>query len=416
MTAVWRRWLRGMWDALPASPRLKRRIAERALRPLELRLLPQAGDPALARPGPVVVAGYLSAGTGLGRGARMFAAALRECRVATEAVDLAGSPVSACAQRGAARRPPERDGPLLAVVNPPALPGALRRLGPRPLDGRYAIGHWTWELPALPTGWSRAQRSLHEMWVPSQFVLDAVRAAVDLPVRLVPYPVATLLPLRDDALAASKPASQPFTVLTMFDTHSSVARKNPLAAVRAFSAALGRAKDARLIVKAANADPTGSLWRELTTLAGSAGNISVLTERLSDDAVTALIARADVVLSLHRAEGFGLPLAEAMCLGRAVVATGWSGNMSFMTADNSLPVPCRILPAQDPQGIYDTAGQHWAEPDLDAAVEMLRRLYQDRDYCRTIGEKARSDISARFSAAAFWETVPSDLRVLMTAV
>lgn len=401
---------------VPASARLKRRFVERALRPLELHLLPRAGDPALARPGPVVVAGHLSAGTGLGRGARMFAAALHECRIATETVDLAGSGILAPRLPGATRPLPEPGGLSLAVINPPGLPGALRRLGARFPGGRYCVGHWTWELPLLPPAWPAAQRSLHEIWVPSPFVLEAVRAAVDLPVRLVPYPVATLLASRDAAPADCGAPSQPFTVLTMFDAQSSVARKNPVGAARAFSAALGGAKDARLVVKASNADRAAPWWRELTELAEAAGNISLLTECLSDQAVTALVARADAVLSLHRAEGFGLPLAEAMCLGRAVVATGWSGNMGFMTAGNSLPVPYRLVPARDPQAIYDTAGQCWAEPDLDAAVEMLRRLYRDRDGCRAIGETARRDALARFSAAAFWEAVPAELRALMTAV
>jgi glycosyltransferase involved in cell wall biosynthesis len=196
-------------------------------------------------------------------------------------------------------------------------------------------------------------------------VADSLGKVFDGPVRVVPH-VATSKPMRP------RDHTQPFTVLVMADSRSSFARKNPAGAVEAFRRAFGASADARLVLKL-NGRPAemSALSAEFTDLP----NVTVMASFLDDESLAQLYRSADVLLSLHRAEGFGLPMLEAMAHGVPVVGTGWSGNTEFMTEQNSCLVPYRLVPVVDPAGIY--SGGEWAEPDLDAAADLLRQLAAD---------------------------------------
>jgi glycosyltransferase involved in cell wall biosynthesis len=124
--------------------------------------------------------------------------------------------------------------------------------------------------------------------------------------------------------------------------------------------------------------------------------------------VKALIAGADVLISLHRAEGFGLSPAEAMALGTPVVATGFSGVLDFMDETNALLVPFRSIPVDDPQRIY--RGQAWAEPDVDAAAEALRRLRDDAALPRRLAAAGRRAVAERLSPEAWFRSLPDPLQ------
>ena len=158
----------------------------------------------------------------------------------------------------------------------------------------------------------------------------------------------------------------------MADSRSSFTRKNPAAAVEAFRRAFGTSTDARLVVKLnGNRKDVDTLVRSLRL----APNDTVISEFVDDAALGELLRSADTLLSLHRSEGFGLPMLEAMAHGVPVVGTGWSGNTDFMDEDNSLLVPYRLVPVTDPAGIYSNS--IWAEPDVDAAADLLRQLAGD---------------------------------------
>ena len=122
--------------------------------------------------------------------------------------------------------------------------------------------------------------------------------------------------------------------------------------------------------------------------------------------MSGLMAAVDIVLSLHRSEGFGLVPAEAMQLGKPVVATGWSGNMDFMNAGNSAPVAYDMVPVQDPyDGAFISDGQLWAEASVDDAADWLRRLANDTDLRRRMGDTARADIARQLSPQSFARNV-----------
>ncbi len=274
---------------------------------------------------------------------------------------------------------------------------AMLRLGRRRLRGKTIIGYWAWELPDLTADWIAGLGFVHEIWVPSAFTAAAVARHTDLPVRVVPHPVP---PAAD---SAARPVGAPLTVLVAFDMRSGFARKNPLAAIRAFREAFGDDPATRLIVKVSQplAYPPG--WQALQAATEKAANIELNGALLDTAGMAALLDAADIVLSLHRAEGFGLVLAEAMQRGKSVVATNWSGNIDFLTAENGGPVGYTLVPARDPQGSYDYPDQHWAEPDIADAVRQLRRL-ADSALRDRLGRQAQQDARRIFSAERYCET------------
>lgn len=229
----------------------------------------------------------------------------------------------------------------------------------------WRIGYWAWELPDPPQDWYGYDRLVNEVWTPSRFAQASLRRLTDRPVRVVPH----VVPGSERRL---REAGRPFTVLCFGDSRSSFARKNPAGALAAFRHAFGDSDAARLIIKLNGApDPDCDVER----LAAGLPNVTILRDFLDDAALDTLYRSVDVLLSLHRAEGFGLPMLEAMARGVPVVATAWSGNVDFMDAGSAVMVPARLVPVDDPAGIYRDSV--WAEPDLQTAASALRGLADD---------------------------------------
>lgn len=353
-----------------------------------------------ARPAaPIVVAGTLRAASGLGESARLCLAALRRCGVEAHALDLT-SVLRQCASLAApsgSTEVPEGPGTIILHVNAPLTALALLGIGRRRLRGKRIIGYWAWELPQAPPQWRYGSGLVHEIWVPSAFTAAAVAPiAEERPIHVVPHPVAL------DPPASRRPrvAGAGFTVLTMFDAASSVSRKNPDGAITAFRRAFGDDKAARLVVKTQRLAEFPGEAERLRSLAGPA-RIEIRDATLDAAGLGALYDEADVLLSLHRAEGFGLSLAEAMRRGLPVVGTGWSGNADFLKPETGIPVPWRLLPAQDPQRTYDHPDQLWAEPDLDAAAAALRHLRDDPAEAARLGAAAAAFAEREWTAGAY---------------
>ncbi len=221
---------------------------------------------------------------------------------------------------------------------------------------------------------------------------------------VVPYPVALRGPGPRTLLT-----DRPFTVLTILNTASSFARKNPCASVDAFRMAFGNDPSTELIVKTSNSSAFPKSQSLIETAKGAANNIVVIDKILSGSEMAALYAKADVVMSLHRSEGFGLTLAEAMLRGLPVVATNWSGNVDFLTDKTGIPVPYRMVPAEDQQSTYHHPSMSWAEPDVAEAAGALRRLRDDRALGVTLGRAAEQFALSTWSPEAYATVVHQHL-------
>lgn len=338
--------------------------------------------------GPIIVAGFHGAVLGLGEAARGVVSALTSKGAAVRAWDVSerlGHPRRL--DRGDIVAPAAGPGVIIAHINPPELI-QLIATDPTPFEGKRIIGYWAWELPIVPNLWRPAFRYVDEIWVPSRFTADAVRRAAPrgLTVHVAPHPVPISQAASDRARFGLDPDR--VVVLCAFDLRSTLARKNPLATLEAFRRAAGRARrGATLVFKTVGGAEAPAALAALRTAIGATPDVVVIDEALSADDRDRLLASCDIFLSLHRSEGFGLLLAEAMAAGKAVVATGWSGNLDFMDDRTAVLIPCTLIPVDDPQGIY--RGGLWAQADVEAASRALADLIDGDTDREAMGQRAR---------------------------
>ncbi len=287
-------------------------------------------------------------------------------------------------------------GTNLIFVNPDYLDQAMASIGHAGLGDRLTIACWFWELEKFPDEWLHALRRVDEVMVSSTFIQNAVAKVTDKPVWSVPLPVTRS---RDSGLVRRDfgLADDDFIFLSSFDFNSYVARKNPRAVVEAFRLAFADDRpNVKLLIKSSNGHRHPEKLRTLLNAVGADKRIIVRDEIIDRGDLGALQRCADAYISLHRAEGFGLGLAECMRLGKPVIATAWSGNMDFMTPDNSCLVDYRLVAVGDGEYPYHDA-QRWAEPRVEHAAELMRRLVADRAYAARIGDQAARDVSTKLS-------------------
>jgi glycosyltransferase involved in cell wall biosynthesis len=287
----------------------------------------------------------------------------------------------------------------LWCVNADRAKQVMTTRGSRIVRDRYNVGIWAWELEKFPAAWRSAADNLDEIWVASEFERASIGAVIRKPVHVVPLAV-DATPSRTYTRNEFGLRHDTFVFLFTFDYASFFARKNPAAVVRAFQRAFPAGDEpVTLMLKSTNGDRHPERVRDVVGEASTDMRIRILDSFLSRDELFGLESVADAYVSLHRSEGFGLGLAESMSLGKPVIATGYSGNLEFMSAENSCLVRHRLVAVQADEYPYGK-GQVWAEPDIDDAAEQMRRLATDAAFADSIGRQARADIIARFSPAA----------------
>ncbi len=397
MTQAMLRLAHGAWRTLP------RGLRRHALAGVAARLAPRPQAISPAASNGVVVAGDIAGFNGLAASARILHEVIAGHGLAQGLTPL-GLPGVVPAHKGAL--PPQAA--LLAVVNAPFLPAALLRMRRDTLQSRRVIGMWAWELPIAPRQWRFGAGFVHEVWAPSPFTAAALESIVPGRVRVVPYPLAGItLNLEGDRNAFGLPANA-LVVLTVVNLSSGTGRKNPLGAIAAFKAAFDARRDCILVLKISGHEDYPDDLRIIRNAAANAPNIRLITVTMPEPALRGLIAASDIVLSLHRAEGFGLIPATAMLLGRPVVATGWSGNLAYMTAETSSLVSYRLIPAADDRGVYQVPGALWAAPDLEDAAARLAALADDGAARAALGAAGRDHARRMLGPAQLLEALAAN--------
>lgn len=326
---------------------------------------------------PLYVCGAFRNTSGLAQGARLYA---EHCRQQGKQVLLVDITDAMCMPRNlepaemplsisdaAAMRGP---GTVVIHANPPQFQLALCALGKDFLHGKHIVGYWAWELEALPPVWKHALDYVDAVEAPSAFVADTLRPWTQKPVTVRPHPVPS--PERCKTKYATDGMLR---CLSIFDAGSSWERKNPQAVLEAFAKAFAPG-EAELTFKVCNEAAEPERFSQFQTACAATPGVRLLTGTLGPEAMEDLYLRHDVYVSLHRSEGFGLTILEAMRHGLHAVATGWSGNMDFMTGALAHPVPYTLTPMTADTGPCKGLRARWAEPDVEAAAKILRGLRQ----------------------------------------
>jgi len=237
-----------------------------------------------------------------------------------------------------------------------------------------------------------------EIWSPSDFAREAIAMKSPLPVLTMPHAIAFARPTGDFRARFGLPPDQ-FLFLFLFDLNSTTARKNPAAALAAFRASGLAGHGAALVIKVQNAAANPEDFAALRAAVQDLPGTVLIDGTLSREEIYQLESACDCFVSLHRAEGFGLAVAECMYLGKPVISTDWSATAEFLDASNGCPVRATIVAIEKNQGPYGR-GQSWAEPDIAHAADYMRRLFADRTLAATLGAAAKQTIETRFSPAA----------------
>ena len=353
------------------------------------------------------IAGFLTADLGIGESARCMVRAADAAGLPTALVPLKLNCKNRLGDQAYAARLQDDNPHDVNVVHldPPASRDLDHHHGPGFRAGKYNIAYFAWELPEFPDAWLAAFDYFDEVWCPSDFTAAAIALKSPLPVLTMPHAIAFARPTETAAGLRARlglPAEK-FLFLTLFDLNSYAVRKNPHAVIAAFrQAALpsraAAAESAALVLKVQNVAGNEADFAALQASVQDLPGTVILTATLSRADVYALEAACDCFVSLHRSEGFGLAVAEAMYLGKPVIATDWSATAEFVNASNGLPVRAQLVTLEQNHGPY-AKGATWADPDLAHAAEHMRRVFADRALGARLGAAARATIEARFTPA-----------------
>jgi glycosyltransferase involved in cell wall biosynthesis len=345
------------------------------------------------------IAGFLTADLGVGESARCMVRAADAAALPSALIPLKLHCKNRLGDQTYASRLQEKNPHDVNVIHldPPSSRDLTHHHGEAFLAGKYNIAYWAWELPEFPDAWVPCIDYYDEIWCPSDFTREAIAMKSSVPVLTMPHAISFTRPEGSFRSCVNLPADK-FLFLSVYDLNSYSARKNPQAVIAAFRESGLALQGAALVVKVQNvAENRADLDALRTALADLPGTV-LLTETLSRQEIYELEASCDCFVSLHRAEGFGLAVAECMYLGKPVISTNWSATAEFLDTSNGCPVDCRIVPLERNHGPY-MKGSFWAEPDPAHAASWMRKIFADRALAARLGAAARATIESKFSAA-----------------
>ena len=270
-------------------------------------------------------------------------------------------------------------------------------------DGAYNVIYPFWELNNYPPPWLEKLKIFDEIWAPSLYIQETLKKSLSMPIYHMPLPIqfelSSFLGRRDFDLPESA-----YIFLFFFDFRSYLDRKNPTALLDVFEKICRNNpnSDFRIVIKIHGSESSPraiaqyQMFTERIHQSPFQDRAILIDQVYTDNQIKNLVRCCDCFISLHRAEGFGLGMAEAMYLGKPVIGTGYSGNLDFMTRDNSCLIDYELIAVEKDQYPF-AEGQVWADPDKEQAVHYMQNLLDDRDFGRQMGRRASQDIRSKFS-------------------
>lgn len=386
-------------------------------------LLPAGEDPVTPAPAEVAshassaperrfganVVGYLRAELGVAEVARQIIGGLDHAAVPVRPVAL---PVPSSRQDHHFIAADDLEVPFpinIVCVNADMVPSFAEQAGARFFAGRRTVGVWWWELATFPPDFMAAFEHVDEVWVGSQFIADALAVVSPVPVLHVP------LPLQWPDAAPLRPGEygwpDAYTFLFSYDYNSLFERKNPLAVIEAYRRAFAPDEGAALVLKSINHERHADLHARVVEAAADRPDIRIIDTYLAVKDKDRLMASGDCYVSLHRSEGFGLTMAEAMWHGKPVIATGYSGNLDFVDDRTGWLVDHEIVDVGDGSDPYPADAQ-WAQPDIEDAARKMRAAFEDPEEAARRGARGAAVLRERYSPEACGWVMRRRLEVL----
>ena len=335
------------------------------------------------------IAGYINGEFGVGEGVRANIRATEAAKIPFNINNFARSPHR---QQDSTYQNFSSDNPHpvnLIQVNADEVATFIKHTGSSYFQNKYNIGFWAWEIPAFPTKWQTAFNHFHEIWTYSNYCAETISQVSPIPVIKIMPSIALPAPsLSRKVLGLPK---DKFIFLFIFDFCSRIERKNPLATIQAFKQAFGEDDRLLLIIKSSNSHQFSEAKTALNSAIANNSNIKHLDWYLSKDKINGLLYNCDCYVSLHRCEGFGLTMAEAMFYGKPVIATDYSSNTEFMNVGNSFLVKYKLIPIEQDCGPYKK-GNVWAKPDVEHAADLMREVFNNYQKAQEIGAVAAEEI------------------------
>ncbi len=356
----------------------------------------------------VNVAGYFNAELGVGQAGRALVQALESQEIPVSLRTIALTQSRQEQEFKPSNVTNSGDFPIgIVCANADQLPHIKNSMGAQLFENQYTIGLWFWEVSEFPEAWIGSFDLVDEVWVASSHTADAIARLSSKPVVKIKLPITA----STENLVSRRELGLPdkFMYLFVFDFFSIVDRKNPFGLVEAFKRAFKPGEGPILIIKTINGDKVIDAYERFMQEIAERPDIVVIKDYLTSQELSSLMATCDCYVSLHRGEGLGLTMGEAMYLGKPVISTAYAGNLEFMTSMNSYLVDYKMT--KIPKGCEPyPEGAEWAEPDVGHAAHLMRDVFENQNEARRRGERASKEIRRDYSEEATGKEIVARLQ------
>jgi len=336
------------------------------------------------------ISGNLKGEFGIAEAGRCYATAIKDVGIPFVLNNI-DNPIHRNEDKAFERFEESNSNPInLIIVNPDQLDVFFKEVGPKYLENKYNIGIWFWELTDSPKEWHSYFKYYDEIWAASSFITNSIAKLSPIPVIKITCPIEIDESKFIENRLKFKLKEEDFIFLFIFDFFSVLERKNPFGVIEAFKNAFSEEENVVLIIKSINGSKSPSENKKLQQMC-QRKDIILFDEHMNRDEVYSLLASSDCYVSLHRSEGYGLTIAEAMYAKKPVIATSYGGNTDFMNVNNSFPVKYKIEKLDRDHGVYKK-GSVWADPDLDHASSLMRYVFENPEDAKKMGINACTNV------------------------